>query len=78
MENSDAAQKKEKWMEKIKGHSIAKLRTLGSKYDNGKWIEAVDDKGTIYRMNVNEFMKVIKQIDFNIEPQKKHCYLTVA
>lgn len=58
------------------GQKIISFSTLGSMYDNG-CIEAVDEAGDIYRINVSEFLKVINDVTFDVEKKRVHSYLSI-
>lgn len=61
----------------INAKQIKSIRTLSSIYDNGKIIE-LSGNGKTYRMDVNEFLKLLNDtVVFSAEKKQKHTYLTI-
>ena len=61
----------------ISGQRIVRLRTLGSFYDKGYIIEAYDDEGKMYRMDVNEFLKLLNDQTLEVRQPKQHEHLSI-
>lgn len=66
----------DKKVKTVKGKSIKRINTLSSMYDNGSTIE-LSGNGKTYRMNVGEFLKVIKDSEFEVEQKVKYAWLTI-
>ena len=63
-------------MGKLKGNTIVAIRTIGSMYSN-QCIILTDNKGTEYRLKVEELLPLINEVTFNVKKKIKHSYLTI-
>jgi hypothetical protein len=61
----------------ILGQKIKSFRTLRSQYDAGYIIEAISDDNNVYRMNINEFLKIINNVEFEVTFKKHYYHLTI-
>ena len=60
----------------IEGQEVTRIRTMGSQYDGGKFIEVYVGKKE-YRMDVNEFFKILDVATFNVRKKRKYEHLTI-
>ena len=59
------------------GRVIVAIRTMRSKYDDGKWVELMDDQANMYRMDVNQFLKVVNEMEFQLTRKRRYIHLTM-
>ncbi len=62
----------------IKGKHISSAHTINSMYANG-YIELRDEKeNKVYRIHVDEILKMIQKNEFTAEMKKKYEHLTLV
>jgi hypothetical protein len=62
----------------LNGGEIKKLNTLSSFDDKGIFIELNTDKGEKFRIDVNEFLKLLNEdVILKVNKKNKHSYLTI-
>jgi len=59
----------------MKGNMIKGLYTLGSKYDDGHILSAVDIHDNVYRISTHELLKLVHNCDANFSETKKRVYI---
>ena len=62
-------------MKTIKGQNITQI-WIADRYNNG-CIELKDDKENYYKMNIQEFNKIINDLTFTKEKKRVHTHLTI-
>ena len=62
--------------EEIKGSQIERAYTLNSMYANNQ-IELQDNDGNIFRIHVDEIVKVLKRRTFTVTKKRKYNHLTL-
>jgi hypothetical protein len=60
----------------IKGKTLTTIYTLNTMYADG-CVELNDKDGNVYRIKVDEFLGLIKDVEFDVEMKRKYNYLTV-
>ena len=61
----------------LSGLNIVELRTVNSMYANNQ-IEAIDDKGVVYRMLVSTIIQMLNEFKFKIKKKRKYPHLVEA
>lgn len=60
----------------LQGREIESVYTLNTQYANGK-LELTDKEGNVYRIDVLEILKVLRDKSFKCERKRKYYHLTL-
>ena len=60
----------------IKGKSLKQIYTLNTMYANN-CVEIIGRGNKTYRINVDEFLKLVEDIEFDVETKRKYDHLTI-
>ena len=59
----------------IDGSKVVKFRTLMSAFDEGRLIEAYDDKGEVYRLDVSVLLPLLESRIIEVKKKVKYKHI---
>ena len=59
----------------VNGSRFVKLRTLMSAFDEGRLIEAYDDKGEVYRLDVSVLLPLLESRIIEVKKKVKYKHI---